>query len=528
MIRAILAAQWRIFWSHRPASGRVGRILAALLWTVWYGVWALAAAAAMLLVEAASRSALAAGLPWALLGVTLYWQAAPVLTANLGAAVDLKKLLLYPIPDSRLFFVDLLLRSTASVEMILVLGGLAAGLARNPAVPAWAPLAGTLLLAAFNLVLAVGLRSLMGRLMGVRRLREAFVLVFILCAALPQLLVITGLPAGMKRLFLQRPVAVLPWTAAARLDLADRAALPAAILLAWTAGAYLFARRQFRRSLATDVAAAQASSPSDSRRGGWRERLYRLPSFVLRDPLAALLEKELKTLARSPRFRILFLMGFTFGMIVWLPMASRGGRVSDNYPLFVSFYAAVLMAEVIMWNQFGFDRASAQLYFSTPVGFRQVLRAKNLASVLSIVLDITIVLLVCAALRIHLAGAKVIEAYAVTLVGCLYFLAAGNLSSLYQPRPMDPEQSWGRGSGSRFQWQLLLIFPTLVAPIGLAYLARYAFYSQTAFYGVLGFDALAGALVYHVAMDSAVRAAERRKEDFLAALARLSGPIAVE
>ncbi len=527
MLQAILTAQWRIFWNHRPASGRLGRVLAVLLWSLWYGIWTLLALTAMLLIQGITRESALTILPWVLLGVSVYWQATPVLTANLGAAVDLKKLLLYPVPDSKLFLIDLVLRSTTSLEMVLLLAGITAGLLRNPAVPAWTPLAGTVLLLAFNLLLAVGLRSLMERLMGVRRLRELFVLAFIICAALPQLVTITGLPRGLRHVFSQQPAAVLPWTAAARLDLAAGAGLNAAVLLAWTAGAYVFARRQFRRTLRIDVM-SHTSAPTPKRRAGWLETLFRLPSLLLRDPLAALLEKELKTLARSPRFRILFLMGFTFGMIIWLPVASRGGRVSGNYPLFVSFYAAVLMAEVLMWNQFGFDRAAVQLYYSTPVAMRQVLRAKNLASIAAIVLDITVVLLVCAVLRIPLAGGKVAEAYLVTLVGCLYFLSAGNLSSLYQPRPVDPEQSWGRGSGSRFQWQLLIIFPALVAPISLAYLARYAFSSQAAFFAVLAFDALAGMVVYHVALDSAVRTAERRKEDILATLGRLSGPIIAE
>jgi ABC-2 type transport system permease protein len=529
MLRAILTAQWRIFWNHRPASGRLGRILALVLWSLWYGIWTAVAFAAILFVQGVTREALLGILPWALLGISAYWQATPVLTANLGASVDLKKLLLYPVPDSKLFLIDLVLRSTTSLEMVLLLGGIAIGLLRNPAVPAWAPLAGTAFILAFNLLLAVGLRSLMERLMGVRRLRELFVLVFILCAALPQLLTVTGVPRGVRRIFVREQAAVLPWTAAARLDLGVGAALSAAVLLAWIAAAYVFARRQFRRGLLPDAVSHTPGTAVRLPQGaGWAERLARLPSLVLHDPLGALLEKELKTLARSPRFRILFLMGFTFGMIIWLPMASRAGRVSENYPLFVSFYAAVLMAEVLMWNQFGLDRAASQLYFSTPVAMRQVLRAKNLASMLAIVLDITMVLLVCAALRVPLAGGKVLEAYLVTLVGCLYFLSAGNLSSLYQPRPVDPDQSWGRGSGSRFQWQLLVIFPALIAPISLAYLARYAFNSQAAFFAVLAFDALAGMAVYHVALDSAVRTAESRKEDILATLGRTSGPILTE
>ena len=57
------------------------------------------------------------------------------------------------------------------------------------------------------------------------------------------------------------------------------------------------------------------------------DRLYRFPSLLWRDPLAAIVEKELRSLARTPRFRMVFVMGFTFGVMVWLPMIlGRGSR----------------------------------------------------------------------------------------------------------------------------------------------------------------------------------------------------------
>ncbi len=528
MVGTILAAQWRILRNHRPRSGVAGRTFTVLVWLVWYGLWAVAAFAGALIAREASPQGLAGGLPWALLGVTLYWQITPVLTANLGASLDLKKLLIYPVTDSQLFAIDVLLRATTAGEMLLVTVGVTAGLMSNPAVPRWAPPAGALLFVTFNLLLAAGLRSLMERLMGVRRLREVLILGFMLCAAIPQLIAVTGVPIPLRRFLSGWQAAVLPWSAAARLALARRPAVVALLLLLWIAAAFVFARRQFRKSLAVDAAAAVATN--GNRRAGrtWTDRFYRLPSLLFPDPFAVLLEKELRTLARSPRFRILFLMGCTFGMVVWLPVSSTSGRVDENYPLFVSFYAAILMAEVIIWNQFGFDRGAVQVYFSMPAGIGVVLRAKNTAAVAAILADISVVLLVCLLLRIHLAGAKVLEAYAVTLVACLYCLAAGNLTSFYQARPMDPEHAWGRGSGSRFQWQVLLGFPVLIAPVALAYLARYAFDSTWAFYAVLAFDALAGGVVYSIATESAIHLAESRKEDFLALMSRAGGPIVLE
>ena len=61
---------------------------------------------------------------------------------------------------------------------------------------------------------------------------------------------------------------------------------------------------------------------------------------------------------------------------------------------------------------------------------------------------------------------------------------------------------------------------------GEAYLARYDFDSQLAFYGVLAFDALMGAVVYKLTLDSAVSSSERGRERMIAALSQGDGPIA--
>jgi ABC-2 type transport system permease protein len=62
--------------------------------------------------------------------------------------------------------------------------------------------------------------------------------------------------------------------------------------------------------------------------------------------------------------------------------------------------------------------------------------------------------------------------------------------------------------------------------VGLAYVARYAFDSQAALYAVLALDAIGGFILYRVALDSAVQAAQRLREPMIAALSAGDGPIA--
>ena len=529
-IRAILSVEWRCLWVLRPGEALAGRILGAGAMVLWYGLWAaLAAGAAVLVWNPARRALLEVALPWAFLLILVYWQLAPVLTGNLGAALNLNKLLIYPITERRLFVVEVLLRLTTGLEMLLVLGGVSVGLLLNPGVPRPAALVAVPLFVLFNLLLAAGSRSLLIRLAARKRVREVLVLLVVLSAALPQLLAVTGLPPFLRRVFSGSPPGLWPWTAAARLALGQSTITPWAVLCAWTLAAYFLGRWQFRRGLRFDAAAAEAADRALGPSSAWTEPLYRLPGWLLPDPLAAIVEKELRSLFRTPRFRLVFLMGFTFGFLIWVPLwhsyRAIQSQPPQDFPVIVSVYALLLLTEVVFWNVFGFDRSAAQLYFAAPLPFSRVLTGKNLAAAILVVLEVTLIGLVCLLLRLPVGFAKILEAYPVMLVLSLYLLAAGNLISLYYPRAVDPDQTWGAASPGRSGVLTGLLFPALALPVLSAYLARYAFDSQLAFFGALALAALMGAGCYRVAMDLAVRAAENRKEKLLAALAQGGGPL---
>jgi ABC-2 type transport system permease protein len=424
--------------------------------------------------------------------------------------------------------VELLLRLITALEMLLVLAGTLIGLVANPDVPGWLPAPALLLFVAFNLFLSAGLRSLLERLLAIRRVREIVVFAMVTCGALPQLLAATGRGGHLLRLLSFRQSVFVPWAAASRLALGSQTIPALPILCAATVAAYVFGRLQFRRSLRFDAAAARSTGSSGS--AAWADRLYAWPAALFSDPLAALVEKELRTLARSPRFRVVFLMGFSFGAIIWWPLMHGGhsGPGGLSYPVVVSGYAMILLAEVAFWNQFGFDRSAAQLYFSTPAPFALALRAKNVAGMTFVGLEIALILLVCTVLRVPLSLASIAQAILVTLVFSLYFLSVGNVSSVYQPRPVNPEHSWGRSSAGRFQLYMLLLFPAIAAPVALAYLAAWFLESRAVFYGILALDALVGTACYHYATRAAVAAAEKRTEEFLAALSQDGGPFVVE
>jgi ABC-2 type transport system permease protein len=526
--RAILWAQWRTLRNSYPFGGNGWTGLIGLL---WYGFWVLAAiAGGRLIADPSSLPLLKTALAGAMLLMFLYWQVVPLLMAATGSSLDLRKLQVYPIAVSELFGIEVMLRVTAAVEMLIVLTGVGVGLALNPSLPSWSVLA-IVPFILFNLFLAVGLRDLLMRVLARKRIREVVVILMVMATAVPQVLLSRAAPAGSSRLrFLITGDSWpgWPWSAASNLAQGFHPMDSAAILFAWTMTAALFGYWQFTRTLAFDMEAAGARDTGPKRSRGLVESFFNLPSLLFSDPLAALIEKELRSLVRSPRFRLVFLMGFTFGIMVFiLPMSvGRGRFFGGNYLTVVSVYSLLLLSEACFWNSFGFDRSAAQIYFLAPVPFARILIAKNLSALLFIALEIGAVTCVCLLMRMPLSLEKAAEAYAVTGVVTIFLLCAGNLLSIHQARGVNPNAQFRAKAAGRVQAMLVFIYPIAFIPIGLAFLARRVFDTDWAFFGVLAFDALAGLVVYQVALESAVAAAGRLKESMIAALSTNEGPIA--
>ncbi len=529
-IRAIVWAQWRSSRNRFPRANVGGLLFTGGLTAIWYGGFAyLSVLAGILLSRPGEIAAFRKLLPPALLICFLYWQVIPVLLTSMGASLDLRKLLVYPIPTRALFSVEVILRISTAVEMVLILTGAAVGLLLNPAVPRWAPFT-LALFVLFNLYCSTGIRDLMVRLLARKRIRELVVFLVVIAAALPQLVLFRGSQARIRHFFGGEPSALLPWTAASRLALGDFSWPNAGVLLAWTLAAYIFGRSQFERGLRFDAAEVASRGSSTMRRVSRLEWWYQLPNALLPDPLGALIEKELRFLSRAPRFRLVFLMGFSFGLLIWAPIAfgrasTQHSFLTDNYLTMVSVYALLLLSDALFWNCFGFDRSAAQVYFLVPVKMSTVLAGKNLAAAFLVVMEILAIAVVCALLRLPLSGLQILEAFAVTSVITLFTVAVGNMSSLYNPRAVNPVKAMRTAASSRAQALLMLAFPVTLAPVAFAYLARYAFNTEWAFFGVLLFGGMLGVLLYFYSLQSVLKAAVDRREQIITALSSGEGPI---
>ncbi len=536
-LRAILWAQFKGIYNRFSGGGSAGG--RAVYWVssiLWYGIVVfLAWLAATSLPYVSTRSVLTTVVSSGLLLATVFWQIVPVMLATNGLSLDLKRLMVYPIAPARLFAIEVVLRASTGVEVLIVLTGAAIGLMRNPITPAWGP-AFILPFILFNLMLSAGVRDLLTRLMSRRGVREIVIFGIVLLSALPQLVLMIFPPEKWKDAYARYsekiPSFPWPWQAAAQLTTGAGAPSMAAWLVIWLALAAWFGFSQFQRGLRWDADEANSKLRSDAspRSGSILDALFSLPSRLLPDPLASLIEKDLRSLSRAPRFRLIFFMGFSFGLLVWLPLVFGRGRTqgvfSDNILVWISLYAALLLGEVLFWNAFGFERSAAQAYYVMPVKFTSVLIAKNITAVFFLLLEVTIVTVAVLLFRVPFPLSKIPEAYAVSLLLCVFLLAIGNLMSTHHPRAVDANQSWRNASSGKVQGLLFLLYPLLAAPIFLSYLARYAFDSNKAFYAVLGSGFLVAIMSYRISLDSSVEAADKRREEFLAALSRSEGPIA--
>src|SRR5260370_8464239 len=187
-VRAIIWAQWRTLRNYLARSNKFAFGLTGLFGLVWYGGFAfLATFAGILFSKADELTFIHTVLPTALLLCFLYWQLIPVLMASMGSSLDIRKLLVYPIPHRQLFALEVLLRISTGIEMLLLLIGTGIGLLLNPAIPKCPPLS-LLFFVALNLLCSAGVRDLLIRLLARRRVREITAFLLVLAAALPQLL----------------------------------------------------------------------------------------------------------------------------------------------------------------------------------------------------------------------------------------------------------------------------------------------------------------------------------------------------
>jgi ABC-2 type transport system permease protein len=370
-------------------------------------------------------------------------------------------------------------------------------------------------------------------------LRE-FLLLLLACATLlPQLLIWseTVREAAQKVLLALRgfPMWALPSDLAARISAGDGHWGHLAVLTGMVVSAAGFGFAQFRHGYRAMTIRSVNSLPYPWKNGKPRlsEWVVRLPARLLRDPVGVLVEKELRYLWRSPRFRLPFFMGFTFGVIAWIPIMHQwetlGKWMEQSTVSLISLYSFLLLGPVMFLNRFGFDRGAARSYFWLPVSLRQLLMAKNVATVMFAALEVALVALVCGLVGVETGWVQIVETVAVAAIALLYLLSVGNYMSIRFPVASNPDRisRAGPGHGVRATVQFLL-FPLALAPLLAGFVLRHLSGSEYLFSAWVAAVGVAGLAIYLYTLVWLSGLGEAGREEFVTSLSEGEGPIASE
>jgi ABC-2 type transport system permease protein len=528
-IRSIAWAQWRIQRNHLPRTG-AGSWLLAVLGFLWYAAFAAFAWGILLLLKVSPRKDLEGWLAAGLLGVSAFWQIVPLLTLTTGWSLNLKKLQSFPVPTGALFGIEVLLRVTTAFEMLMLVAGGCIGLLLNPGAPKPAALF-VLLIIPFNLLLSLGVREFILHSFARSRLREVLALLLVSISLLPQLLVRTPLGGKAKpyALLLSHGRGLL-WEEMARLSTGHFSMTSLGALAIWLAAAYAFARWMFVKGLREEEELRAAALPALAAKenGSIWEWLLSVPGRIFADPLAVLIEKEIRTLVRMPRFRVIFGMSCFFSVMIFFPLAQGSASfVRGNFPEVVALYGMLILSDALFWNIFGFDRSATQIYFASPVELRRVIQAKNLTAVIFVGIQNALVLMAAILLHFSVKPLSVLGGVCASAVVAIFFLSAGNLSSVNAPRSVDPAQTLRKQSSGHRQLLLAGCSIGMFALVGLGLLARWAVGTDWALIGVLAIEFGIGVVVFRIAMDSAIEKGLARREEIIEVLSQGGSQIAL-
>jgi ABC-2 type transport system permease protein len=538
---ALVQAQLRTYFHVIGARGKKrSQLFSGLFGLLWYGVWLLAALWALYLPTWLPRETVEGFLPGVYLLVMGYWQVAPILTMSLGVSLDLRKVGIYPISIRTLFAVECLLRVGTGAEMLMVLGGLYTGLILHGS-PHWLEMTvATIAFAVLNVFLSAGVRNFMERLFRRRHWREAFLFLFVGLTVVPSILMQSQTARETGSWLAERgqglPDWVLPSNAAGRIALGTATASDLFVFPMMIAFAAVFGYDQFRRTVRQGVTGLSSGAKPAARGsimgrlGGWLAR----PVQWLPDPPAALIEREFRYLWRSPRFRLPFIMGFSFGVLVWLPIMlhfrdGASGWVDQSGVTFISMYSFLMLGPVLFLNRFGFDRGGARSFYWLPLRFGTILLTKNLVSLLVAVAEVLLITAVARALGLGITGWSVLEAVGVSVIAMLYLTSIGNIMSVRFPVASNPDRvsRAGPGGGTRAAVQFF-VYPLMMSPIMLAYVVRYVLGDLGGFFMRLAGAATVGAVFYVLTFRNCARYGDLEREAMLSQLTEGAAPLAAE
>lgn len=537
---AIARVRWQIFAnSLRTLRGRLemvsrGFLILGFAAAGFGGAFGLGAASWAFVRE--GRVELLALLLWPVL---LFWQLFPVMATAFTENFDSSNLLRFPLTYRAYFLVRLAYGSLDPATALgsLWLVGIAAGTGlADPGLFLWTAIV-LFAFGAFNILLGRAIFAWVERWLARRRTRELLGIVFFLFIISFQFIgPLMGRyghhahPGAAKFFELLLPLERLlpPGLAATAIAGSATGEFPLAmgaflllIVYQVATGSLLNLRLRAQylgESLSESAAPVATPAGKLLVQPGWN--LPWLPPAV-----AAIFEKEFRMLSRSGPMLFALVMPVVVLLIFRLtPGNARGGNgfllSAPDLAFPVGAAYALLMLTNLIYNNLGHEGAGVQMYFVTPVRFRDILLAKNLTHACVIALEMVIVW--CAAALMFRPPSP--EVALATLAGIVFAMLVnftiGNLFSLHSPKKID-FGAFGRQRASN-----ITAFASLGIQLGVFGIAALALLAACAsgriWMAAVIFLVLAAiaALFYGVVLNRADGMALARREELIAELAK--------
>jgi ABC-2 type transport system permease protein len=535
-LRAIAILRWRLSLnSLRSVRGRlnlVSRGIAGLL-VIGAGLGGGIAIAAATWNLTVHHKGLWLALPFWL--ISIFWQIFPVMASAFTQNVDTSSLLRFPLSYSSYFLVRL---AYGALDIATALGfcwslGLFAGIsAADITLLPWA-LAAVGGMVIFNLLLARMIFVWIEHWLSLRRSREVISLFFVLlmvCFQLigPMLGRYSGLPAMQRFHVLARFIplarALPPGVAAGAIENAGAGRTSSAFLsllaLAGYAGAVLLPlhlrlRNQYAGEIISsgDKRAQPAPPENTSLRRGWK-----LP--FASGPVSAIFQKELRYFMRSGPMLFTMIMPVVMIIILW---GGRKGFLNHQSGFLFPIGAAycLLVMNNILYNSFGGDGGGIQFFLLSPIPFRHVLAAKNIAQFAVLITELCILWLGVSLIYQHPNLNSLGLTFAWYLVAAPLNFSAGNLLSIYSPKRID-YSTFGRQRAS--ESAIFVSLAVQLTGMGLGALAIFAGYHyknlwiSTLILAVLGVPSI---VTYFIFLSRIDRIVMKRREVLASELCRV-------
>ena len=451
-LRAITALRWQLSVnSLRSVRGRlnlVSRGFAGLL-VIGAGIGGGIAIGAAAWGITAEHKQLWLAIPFWL--ISIFWQLFPVMASAFTQNVDTSALLRFPMSYPTYFLVRL---AYGALDIATALGacwslGLFVGICvADIALLPWALLAvGGMVI--FNLLLARMVFVWIEHWLSLRRSREVISLIFVLlmvCFQLagPVLGRYSHLPAMQRFHLLARFIplerALPPGLAADVVEDAGRGRMSAAVfsflaLIGYTGAVLLPLHLRLRKQYAGEIIStgearqARIRQQDTAMRRGWK-----LP--LASGPVSAIFEKELHYFLRSGPMLFTMIMPVVMIIILW---GGRKGFLNQQAGFLFPIGAAycLLVMNNILYNSFGGDGGGIQFFLVSPISFRKIMAAKNLAQLMVLAAELFVLWLGVSFIYQKPNLNSLGLTFAWYLLAAPLNFSAGNLLSIYSPKRID-------------------------------------------------------------------------------------------